>query len=212
MFYLIGVNHNAQRHPPGATLDTDQAELQRCLEEAIDKYRPRLIAVEESDDTLFDRRSGITYESIPRSVAQRHRIDPMFCEPSDDEKKRIGYNDKSQIQLELFTSGLLRDCPSGLEGAAAHAVEVAVIFPIREEHWVQKLKEHLHSEVVFVLGEDHIEGFSGRLQARGVQSKVIFRNIGVSDAQKVESKAARRFPIENPDLFCAMLQQMGGKP
>lgn len=29
-FNLIGVNHDAQRHPPGAELDESQATLERC--------------------------------------------------------------------------------------------------------------------------------------------------------------------------------------
>jgi hypothetical protein len=209
MFYLIGVNHKSQSHLPGATLDKDQAELQRCLEISIEKYRPNLIAVEESNDTLFDKKRGVTYESIPRNVARAHGIESIFCEPSGDEKKLIGYMGESQVHLELFTSGLLRDCPPGLEGAAAHAVAIALIFPLREKFWIEKLKKDIQLELVFVLGEDHLDTFCRRLEGLGIQSMVPFRGIGVTAAQMCEIKAARRFAAENPDLFEAMIKGMG---
>lgn len=212
MFYLIGVNHDAQRHPPGAMLSPDQAELEGCLIKAIEQYHPALIAVEENEETLVGTKNGVSivYESIPQNVARKRGIEPLFCEPCTKEKKRIGHMSKSQIQLELCTFGLLSNCPPGLEGAAAHAIEIAVFFPSREEHWIQKLKEYLQSEVILVLGEAHIESFSRRLQSHNVQSKVISRGIGVSNAQKAESEAARRFPNENPQMFFAMIQQVKG--
>lgn len=209
MFHLIGVNHNAQRHSPGAVLDADQMELQRCLELAIKAHHPSLIAVEESEDTLLNKKSGEADESIPRKVALTHGIKPLFCEPTDEEKYRAGYKSKSQIHLELSIAGLLNNVPSGLQGVAAHAVEMAVTFPIREECWITKLKEYLGSEVVLVLGEDHIESFGRRLRAQGVESKVICSGIGVSTAQRMEVEAARKFPIENPKLFSAMIQHVG---
>ena len=208
MFYLIGVNHDKQRHPPGAAFDAGQSELQRCLELAINEHHPSLIAVEESDDTLLDKKTGVADESIPRNVALQHGIDTIFCEPAKDQKNRIGYKCKSQIQLELSTAGLLNDLPSVLQGTAAHAVEMAVMFPKREECWIEKLKHHLQSEVVLVLGEDHIASFGRRLQALGVQSQAICCGIGVSIAQKMEFEAARKFQIENPELFRAMVQHM----
>ena len=206
MFYLIGVNHNCQRRLPGAPLDKDQAELQRCLEISIEKYRPNLIAVEESDDTLKER--GVTYESIPRNVAQEHRIEPILCEPSGEEKRRIGYMNRSQIYRELFTADLLRDCPPGLEEAAVDAVVISLIFPMREEFWIEKLKKDIQLKIVFVLGENHLDTFCCRLKGRGIQSKVLFRGIGVTAAQKCEIEAAKRFPAENPNLFEAMIKGM----
>ncbi|MGA2754209.1 MAG: hypothetical protein ABSE53_10595 [Terracidiphilus sp.] len=214
MFYLIGVNHDAQRHPPGAMLSPDQAKLEGCLIKAIEQYHPALIAVEENEETLVDRRNGvfIVYESIPRNVARERGIEHLFCEPCSNEKKRIGYMSKSQICLELCASGLLSNCPPGLEGVAAHAVEIAVFFPAREEHWIQKLRRYLQSEVILVLGEAHIESFCCRLKAHNVPSKVLLRGIGVSNAQNAESEAARRFPNENPQMFSAMIQQVKGTP
>jgi hypothetical protein len=205
MFYLIGVNHNAQSHPPGATLDKHQTELQLCLNESIDACHPKLIAIEESEDTLFVR-NGVADESIPRNIARQHAIESMLCEPSNDEKVRIGYRHNSDICQEMFVTDLLRNCPPNLEQAAVLAVEIATMFPLRESFWIEKLKDHLQMEVIFVLGENHIDSFSCRLRALGVQSKVLFRGIGVAEARIAEFEAARRFPIENPELFCAMLQ------
>jgi hypothetical protein len=181
------------------------------LNESIDAYRPKLIAVEESEDTLIDPRSGVADESIPRNIALLHGIDPMLCEPLDDEKAPIGYKNNLDIKQELAIAGLLCDCPLDLQDAAVLAVEIATMFPLRESFWIDKLKDHLQMEVIFVLGENHIDSFSCRLRALGVQSKVLFRGIGVTETKMAEFEAARRFPIENPELFCAMLQRISRK-
>jgi hypothetical protein len=211
MFYLIGVNHNAQRFPPGSNLDGDQTKLERCLSKVIEDFHPKLIAVEENEDTLVDKRTGVVDESIPRNVAQRFGIEPMLLEPSDHDKTRLGYKCNSDIHAQLFTSDLLRDCPPSLQTAAVDAVEIAHVFPSRELFWIEKLKKYLESEVIVVLGENHVDSFSRRLKELGVPSKVLCRGIGVTAAKMCEIEAARRFPVENPNLFEAMLKGMSEK-
>jgi hypothetical protein len=208
MFYLIGVNHNAQRFSPGSKLDGDQTKLEWCLSKAIKDCHPKLIAVEENEDTLVDKRTGVVDESIPRNIAQRHGIEPILLEPSDHDKTRLGYKCNSEIHAQLFTSGLLRDCPPSLQTAAVDAVEVALVFPLRELFWIEKLKKYLESEVIVVLGENHIDSFSRRLQELGVPSKVLCRGIGVTAAQMCEIEATKRFPADNPNLFEAMIKGM----
>jgi hypothetical protein len=212
MFYLIGVNHDVQRHAPGAEFNMHQAELERCLSAAIEKCQPALIAVEESEDTLKDKRKGVSvvYESIPRNIARRHAIEPMLCEPSDTWKAQYGCMDSLTLHLELSVSDLLRGVPSNQEKAAVAAVGMALFFPLREAYWLEQFKDYLQSDVIFVLGENHIDSFSSRLQALGVQVKVSCRGIGVTDANRVESAAARDFPAKNPGIFCRMLQHFKG--
>ena len=118
--------------------------------------------------------------------------------------------------LRCFGAGGRGDCrglgeafeTGCLEAAAAHAVAISLIFPLREEFWLEKLKKDNQLEVVFVLGEDHLDTFCRRLEGLGIQSKVLFRGIGVTAAQMCEIEAARRFPAENPNLFEAMIKGM----
>jgi hypothetical protein len=212
MFYLIGVNHDVQRHAPGAEFDAHQIELERCLSEAIEKCQPALIAVEESEDTLKEKRKGVCVvcESIPRNVARRHAIEPMLCEPSDAWKAEHGCMDSLTLHLELSVSDLLRGIPSDQEKAAVAAVAMALFFPLREEYWLEQFKDYLQSDVIFVVGENHIDSFSSRLQALGVQVKVLCRGIGVTDTNRAESAAAREFPAKNPGVFRRMLQHFKG--
>jgi len=207
MFYLIGVNHDVQRHAPGAEFEAHQVELERCLSAAIEKCRPALIAVEESEDTLKDKRKGVcvVYESIPRNFARRHAIEPMLCEPSDDWKAQHGCMDSLTLHLELSVSDLLRGIPSNQEKAAIAAVGMALFFPLREKYWLDQFKDYLQSDVIFVLGDNHIDSFSSRLQALGVQVKVLCGGIGVTDTNRVESATARDFPAKYPELFRRML-------
>jgi hypothetical protein len=212
MFYLVGVNHEAQRHPPGASLNKDQAKLERCLNAAIVDCHPVLIAVEESEETLREERKGVCaiYESIPRNVAKRRGIEAMLFEPSEAYKLDHGYMSDLRILLELSVAGLLDEIPSNQQRAAAAALGISMFFPFREKFWIEKLKDYLHSNVIAVLGENHVDSFSSRLHALEVPVKVLFRRIGVTNSLLAESEAARNFPIENPDLFSRLLQQFTG--
>jgi hypothetical protein len=205
MVYLIGVNHDAQRSS-GANLNQCQAELLQCLEIAIVDHRVKIIAVEESTDTLINQISGETEESLPCQIASKHGIDVVFCEPSKLEKIQIGYKDNQQIHLKLFTSHLLVDVPLSEQQAAVYAVEIAVIFPRREDFWISKMKNYLHLNVVCVIGEDHIESFGLRLRQKGVVNEVLCHGIGVADAQKIRFENAKTFQSKCPELFTAMTQ------
>jgi hypothetical protein len=208
MFHLIGVNHNVQRYAPGAKLDAHQVVLEQCLNAAIKECRPTLIAVEESEDTLKEKRKGdyVVYESIPRNVARRHTIKSMLCEPSNDWKDQHGYMDELTLHRELFTSGLLRDIPSNQEKAAVTAVNMTLFFSLREEYWLNQFKNYFQSNVIFILGENHIDSFSSRLQDAGVQVSIFCRGIGVNATQGGELKAASNFKDKYPMPFSRMLK------
>lgn len=206
MLYLIGVNHDCQRHQMDAVLCPCQEDLERLIRMTIDRRGPSVIAVEESDDTLGQQ------ESIPRKVARQHGIRCVFIEPRDTRRMQIGSKCNSQIRLEISLSGSWHGCPSILLPAAALAVEMALSFPKREECWVEELKEHFRSDVVLVLGANHIGSFGARLNGLGVESEVLYREIGVTEAQKAEFEAAKRFPSGHPALFCALLQELSITP
>lgn len=207
MFYLIGVNHDkAQRYPPGATLGAGHEELQKRLEEAISAHKPRVIAVEESDDTLG------AHVSIPRDVALRHGIKPIFCEPTSVERSQLGCKCNSHIYRELVLASLMRSVPCGLEEAAVLAVEMAVMFPKREGVWIEKLNDYLRLDVVLVLGENHIESFQGRLRLKDVGSTVLFHGIGVSDKEKMEFECAKRFQLEYPERYRKLFEHITSPP
>ena len=108
----------------------------------------------------------------------------MLCEPSDDWKAQHGCMDSLTLHLELSVSDLLRGIPSNQEKAAIAAVGMALFFPLREKYWLDQFKDYLQSDVIFVLGDNHIDSFSSRLQALGVQVKVLCGGIGVTDTNR----------------------------
>jgi hypothetical protein len=197
MFYLIGVNHDAQRRAPKDDLTPEHIELESCLKKAIDDYHPELIAVEENEEHLKNKKTGLIDISIPGIVAACHGIKTLFCDPTTAQRVEIGYRDAKDIQML-----------EGLGKIPAQAIEMALFFRRREEFWICRLSNYLNSEVIFVCGENHLETFSARLESRGVESKVICKGIGVSRAQRADYQAALKFKCEDPDSFINICRNM----
>ena len=96
----------------------------------------------------------------------------------------------------------------------AAALEVVKDFPIRENHWVQKLQDVASQKVVFVCGDGHIETFGDRLNADGISSEVLNRQIGMSPELKKESAEVRAYIATNSrrieEAFQKILTLRGG--
>jgi len=204
MYYLIGVNHDAQVHRPGTTLNEHHLALQSELTKAIERYRPSLIAVEESKDTLVGK--DFIYESIPCTVARRFEIETRLCEPIEQERLALGLRDPWVVEDLIKTADFDNEIPECKHKVVAQAVATQLYFPLREQWWIDRLSDHRHSEVIFICGENHIETFSKRLESTGIAVQVIARDVGVNEDIKNRSDEAKRYPLENPELFAKCLR------
>jgi len=117
MFYLIGVNHCAQRHASEDKLKPEHIKLESCLKNAINKYHPELIAVEESEESLKNEKTGLMDISIPQVIAVCNGIKSLFCDPTQVERNEIGYRDTKNIQIS-----------QGLDKIPAKALEMALFY------------------------------------------------------------------------------------
>jgi hypothetical protein len=53
-------------------------------------------------------------------------------------------------------------------------------FPLREELWLNQMKDVLGEEIIFICGDGHIETFAERLAAKKIGSKLVQRQIGMA--------------------------------
>jgi hypothetical protein len=202
MFYLIGVNHDAQRYDDGVPLSRDQDQLKQCMIEAIDRIQPDIVGIEESIDSLA------LSISIPCELAT-NRINPIqciLCDPCKSYRSQHKLFSHREILREIQMSEWNFDIQAADHSAAAMALEFNYCFPLREEFWMGKMADFVNSHVIFVLGDHHIESFSERLRHRGLIPEVVARGIGANQQHANQLLDAKLFQINNQDLFDRLLR------
>jgi hypothetical protein len=195
MLHLLGLNHSAQARLPGIDLTESQKAFAGCLRRTIEEVRPILIAEEDSADALAVRGKV----SIGKEIAGKYGIEHMFCDPTEEQRRALGYRDGQSLELEIF----MRDS-KGLSNeeifCKARAIEIGRYFPMREQFWLQRLNGFLDSGVVFVCGDLHIESFGNMLESKGVPCRVVQRGIGLQPEDARFDKAVQ-YLKEHPEVI-----------
>jgi hypothetical protein len=194
MLYLIGLNHRAQARTPESELTAEQLEFSDCLRRTIEEVRPSLIAEEDSEEALL-KRSRI---SLAKELADEHGIEHRFCDPNEEQRRAMGYQDGSWLETQIFMGD--REGLSHEEiFCRARAIEIGRYFPIRERFWLDRLYGCTDADVIFVCGDLHIEGFGNILESSGIPSSVVQRAIGLTE-EDGRFDAALKYLRAHPEL------------
>lgn len=164
MIYIIGVNHEFQFLSP--KYNKNGEKLRAFLEEAIDKYSPTAIIEEFSEDarTLWE-----ATEVIGESVAMKHGLPHVFCEPTK----------KEQVENDILgETGVLRKhfgpiIPHESQWGQEVLDDMAQDFAKREEFWFSASGEHIKNSPIMICGVNHLDSYPVLLKRRGYESKVI---------------------------------------
>jgi hypothetical protein len=169
--FLIGCDHvAAQTYPEGSELDnprnSTQREFRELLIRAIEKHHPFLIAEEYHPEFLKRRRQ----RSVAVEVASEVNISHRFCDPSLEDRERLGISDGPPC------------APPGWDNREKRMQEYFLSeWPIREEFWISQLGEDIHKNVLFVFGAGHRETLRRRLERRAIEVKILEKRFGVSN-------------------------------
>ena len=155
MIYVIGTNHNLQ-HTGKPTCEnnngvaTARKRLELFLNSTVKQQKIELIAEELSDQYLKYKRA----DSIARIVALENGILHKLSDPDCTERKRIGvpwrYSDtESELKLKYDV--------------------------LREQFWLDSISNHLDSTILFICGEEHVEGFTELLDSEGLENRVLYQ-------------------------------------
>ncbi|HKI12818.1 MAG TPA: hypothetical protein VKA02_11935 [Candidatus Acidoferrum sp.] len=194
MFHIIGVAHRAQVIAPGSKLNADQQRLSTWLSELVQEVKPTLIAEEQSLEGL-----GVN-QSIPQQIAEKAGIVHRFCDPDSKQRAAMGYRNKQDIWEEMFISSESWDLSNDEMDVKAGAIEIARYFSIRERFWLEQLANRLNSEVVFVCGDAHVDGFVKLLNANKIPSRIVDRAIGLNDEDRYTLENALNYLQKHPEL------------
>ncbi|MGB2664687.1 MAG: hypothetical protein WAK48_11825 [Candidatus Acidiferrum sp.] len=185
VFHLIGVSHDIQSYEPEKDLNDGQRRLSECLTRLVGEIKLAVIGEEMSLEMLPGR------VSIPQEIAQKAGIEHRFCDPDSEERRAMGYRDRSAIKLGLWLSPEGWHLSTADQDAKASAIEIVHYFPMREQFWLDRLAGHKQSEVAFVLGDGHVESFADLLKTNQIPSRVVERGIGITQGDKQEDTCRR---------------------
>ncbi len=192
MIYIIGVDHLVQYNGP--VPEHLRLQFVQYLVEIIQNLKINLIAEEFSRESLADV-YGATECSAVNAAAQcgiKHR----YCDPEEKERKELGipyYFDvmetvkrKYNIQEKLIIDNDLRKRIEDETGSI-----VKSFWDIRERFWVDKIKDIIDENIIFICGHEHAERLSKHLNDLGRTNVIIdpfwrkdifgnYNNIGLS--------------------------------
>lgn len=174
MIYIVGVNHRVQhdRKLPETKLFLD------FIDSLIDRFNIRLLAEEWNDDA--SEISSVATSTV-EDLAYIHDIEHLACDPTKEEREKLGIRTSEKIRDEL---GKLAEFPYDKEISIEYQKKIAQgDHSIREYFWLKQIERYLDRNIIFVCGSEHISvftklrryGFDSILKSQKIPFKVIER-------------------------------------
>lgn len=150
MIHLIGTHHKFQI---AGVVPND--EFLTYLSKAVIEMKATVLAEEMNADgeKILGGPEG---KSIATIVAERFKIQHLYCDPNKAERKTLGIRSDSDIMEQAMSAWFISDENPNIVADRERRKD----FPVREGFWLQKLRPYLAApSIVFVCGADHIETF-----------------------------------------------------
>jgi hypothetical protein len=163
-----------------------------CLNDAIARLKPTLIAEEQNQEWL----KGKT--SITVALARASMVPVLLCDPGKCERRTMGYRDSYELQNSL-RKAFPRFSASEIE-IRAEAIEVAREYGKREEFWIKSIVGENTTTTIFICGDAHIDKFRERLLDRWIPSEVIARELGMTEEQRNTFAKVKCILAGNPSI------------
>lgn len=195
MIHLIGVLHRAQASATGQAETDSQKEYAETLRRTIRNVNPALVAEEYSTEAEQENKTI----SITRTVAAELGVPHRFCDPHKDERARVGYLSAEELHPLIWMNDENWNISNEEAEAKAWAICIGKYFAIREGLWLDSIRDVIKKEIVFVLGDGHVDSFTKILESEGVEVSVVARGIGVTAEDNARMEAGLRYLNEHPN-------------
>ncbi len=162
MVYLIGVDHKSQY-----LASKSSRSLLQFLQQKVRQLSIVLIAEELSQEAI-EREENLRktkVDSTARVVAEITDIEHRFCDPNSSERRTLGIPSTSDIRRKL-----------GLKAAQDEAKvkeEERKYWPVREEFWLEQIKDRIEEKLMLVCGACHIQGFRSLLERKNCKVEIL---------------------------------------
>jgi len=150
---LVGTSHTLQL---GLGTPASADRLAVFLSETSRTHNVRHIAEEMNADALAEKD---VFRSIPMVVAKKLGLSHCFCDPTPDERKRLGIVQENDVRAGfLFKTAP----PEEIEA------RVRAEYDKRENVWFARLRDYDQWPALFVCGSNHVQTFGQVLAANGI--------------------------------------------
>lgn len=174
MIYITGIDHLIQYNGPVPPEILE--EFREYLAAKIKELNITLIAEEFNEEFLYDV-LGAT-EGTAETAAAESGISHLYCDPDAAEREALGIpyyadvmdmvKDRHGIREKFIMERELRE-----QVERETALEVKKFWAVRERFWLNRVKERLNENILFLCGHEHVRGFSVLLRGEGVSVSVI---------------------------------------
>jgi hypothetical protein len=197
--HLIGAHHtNAQSSPSGKPETDVQTNYTEILATVIREVRAQWVAEEYSEEAEKEsKRLSLT----PRVAAEngaKHR----FCDPTKEERKKIGYVGQQDLHLYIGMHDNDWNISNDDARRKSWALDIGKYFEVRERFWLEKIADLKEKTVVFVCGDAHVDTFTKQLKAKGWDVHVAARGVGgITDEDQRNIAEGLQYLKEHPEIL-----------
>lgn len=178
MIYLLGVDHQVQ-HQKDIQISKN---FLFYLTKKVKELNITVIGEEWSSELLEE--NGVT-TTTPQDVARELNIAHIFCNPNSEEMKILGIPNREAIKNKLGIKGLV--FLNSYEDKQIIA-EQRKYFPIKERFWLNKIKNRLRENIIFVCGTDHLKSFGKLLSDSGCKFQILPKRFDIVPYLRSQNK------------------------
>jgi hypothetical protein len=195
VIYLIGLAHESQASASGRPETDIQLLYAEALERIVLAVHPRVIAEEYNEEAEHENKTRSIGKLIATALGAEHR----FCDPNKAERQRIGYLGPQELHLLVSMHDPNRDISNEEAQAKGWAICIGKYFVVRERFWLEKIRDVVDQDLVFVLGDGHVDSFTKLLADGGINSNLVQRGIGVTAENALAMENGLRYLQEHPE-------------
>ena len=164
--YLIGVDHSVQWNDK-LSLTKD---FKHYLAQKIKELKIGLIAEEFSQEAI--EINGVK-KTTTQEVTNSFNIQHKLCDPDSKKRKELGILLREEVQKKLKIRG-----PVFFNSEQDKRInkELKKYHFIREQFWVDQIKDELFATILFVCGADHLKSFQSLLLRSGYNTTILTKN------------------------------------
>jgi hypothetical protein len=181
----------------------EQARYSVLIEDFLRKFDSCVVPEEYTAAMLEEAKSRSILFEIKSAYEIRNgvEIEHIFAEPCMAEKKARGYKEPEAIKALLKVhNGRNPTCEEIMAHVIAHQ------HPIREEFWLDRVRDNLSKNILFVCGDIHLATFPILLQRERIGYEIIEERVGVRSTTTLDYRALEyarcNGMLASTDCFC----------
>ncbi|HSE34924.1 MAG TPA: hypothetical protein VLB83_02255 [Candidatus Paceibacterota bacterium] len=169
MIFIVGIDHKIQHDGRGSASPENRKLFASYISEQVTSLDINILVEEMNEEAL---QMSFAKNCVVRNVAASFGLPHIFCEPGRQDRKSLGVPSASEIAEK-----------AGVKFYAQGSAEQKLIsdeekkyFSIRENFWLDEIREFLGKTILIVVGAAHTETFPLLLKAENIEYETLSAN------------------------------------